>query len=327
MSENGSLGAHAPADSAAEWLLRRQAGDPVETLPEFRAWHDSDAAHAAAWHDALRVWDSFDEAPDLLMTGMRQAALTARPQRRIVPAAWWTLGAAAAAAAAVVLLMPGPLRPWSAPDDKPLTTLAFATAAARQDVVLPDGTHIALDSNTALTATLYPHRRDIRLNRGQAYFDVTHDDARPLTVGAMGGSVTDLGTRFNVLARPRGMQVLLIEGALAVADGEHRVQLAPGDSYDTSPGARAIEHPDAHALLAWRDGYLEFSGEPLGQAVAAMNRYAVHPITLADPAIARLPSLAGRFKTDDTLQFAQALADIYSLKLVHRPGGAIELRR
>lgn len=327
---SGTLPTNYPgaADAAADWLLRRQAGDDIERMAEFQAWLDADDAHCAAWQHALSVWGSFDEAPDLLLAGMRHAALAARPDRRIARSGWWAIGSAAAAAVVALAVHAGFAGwPGAGSAEKPSAMLAFTTAAERKEVTLPDGSRVSLDSGTALTAALYRSHRDIRLAHGQAYFAVTHDGSRPLTVTAMGSSVTDIGTEFNVSAEPGGMQVLLIAGAVAVADGDHKLQLAPGESYDSSPGSKRIEHPDSHALLAWRDGYLEFTGEPLGQAVAEMNRYAIHPIVLRDPSIARLPSVAGRFKTGDTAQFAQALADIYGLKLVHLANGAIELRR
>jgi transmembrane sensor len=318
------------AEAATHWLLRREAGEAVERMPEFQAWLDQAEAHRTAWHDARAVWDSFDEEPDLLLTGMRQAALAARPERRAGRGLWWMVGSAAAAAAAVVITVQAGYRarPIAPQAERPQATLAFATAPGdRQDVSLPDGTRVTLDGGTALTAAFYASHREVALTRGQAYFNVVHDPARPFTVRAMGSTITDIGTEFDVLARPQGMQVLLVQGAVAVADGDRRLNLVPGQSYDSSPGARRIERPDALALLAWRNGYIEFTGEPLGQAVAAMNRYAVHPIVVTDPTIASLPSVSGRFKVGDTVHFAEALADLYGLKLVHLPNGAIALRR
>jgi transmembrane sensor len=319
------------ASAAADWFLRQQMGEAVENDPAFRVWLAEADAHRIAWQNACDAWASFDEEPDMLLAGIRQAALQARPPRRIARPVLWGVGSAVAAGvAALIAFQPGLFHMPAAPDgtDRPIARLAYDTPAdARRDVTLPDGSHITLDRDTAMTATLYQRHREIALTRGQAYFAVAHDAARPFTVTAGGSKVTALGTEFDVLTQPQGMQVLLVSGRVAVADGDHNLKLAPGEGYDSTPGVRHVTRPDMAARLAWRDGYVEFSGEPLGRAVVEMNHGAAHHIVMHDKGIADLPMVTGRFKAGDTERFARALADIYGLTVLHRPDGTIELRR
>ena len=47
------------------------------------------------------------------------------------------------------------------------------------------------------------NRRDVHLTRGEAYFEVVHNKARPFTVYANNYVVRDIGTAFDVhLSKP-----------------------------------------------------------------------------------------------------------------------------
>ncbi len=328
-----------PDAAAAEWLLRQSAGVDLAADPGFSAWLDASPGHRAAWEKADRLWRGFDEEPDLLLSAMRQVALAARahpgedeetempPERHGRSPGIW---AAAAAAILAVGIGGAWQRGWlSTPVAAPeIAGARFASPPGRGATIrLADGSRVTLDSDSAGTARLSARRREVALVRGQAYFEVAHDAARPFTVSAAGSSITDIGTEFDILIKPDGMRVLLIKGKVAVTDKDVRVTLQPGQGYDSAPSTRGLLHVgDVTQPLAWRTGYLEFHGETIGEAVAEMNRHARRRIVIADPSIARLP-VTGRFEAGATDRFAHALAEIYRLKVIGRPDGSIELRR
>ena len=331
-----------PDAAAAEWLSRRSAGVDLAADPGFAAWLAGSPEHLAAWEKAERLWQGFDEEPDLLLSAMRQVALAARgvpgeddaadeeempPERRGRSPTIW-----AAAAAAILAVGIGGAwqqgwlgKPMARPE---IAEAHFASPPDRRATLrLADGSRVTLDSDSAVTARLSAGRREVALLRGQAYFEVAHNAARPFTVSAAGSNVTDLGTEFDILIKPDGMRVLLVKGSIAVTDKDVRVTLQPGQGYDSAPSTRGLLHvDDVTPSLAWRTGYLEFHGETIGEAVAEMNRHSRRRIVIADPSIARLP-VTGRFEAGATDRFAQALAEIYGLRVIARPDGSIELRR
>src|SRR3546814_2068180 len=54
---------------------------------------------------------------------------------------------------------------------------------------------------------------DIEFRQGRAMFDVAHDASRPFVVDAGLGTVTALGTRFQVQRNEDRVSVTLLEGA------------------------------------------------------------------------------------------------------------------
>src|SRR3546814_10885657 len=90
---------------------------------------------------------------------------------------------------------------------------------------LPDGTRIILNTQTAVAVRYSRQRREIALQHGEAMFEVAHDAARPFVVATGDGSVTALGTRFQVRNEGAGAIVTLLEGSVEVRSEEHTSEL------------------------------------------------------------------------------------------------------
>jgi transmembrane sensor len=327
MTDLAHINTLSAGDAAALWLVKRDQGLDVAADAGFTAWLDVSPANRQAWIKAQALWDDFDGPEDVLIATLRQAALAARPERK-PPWVW-----AAAAAAAVAVMVAGGIG-WKATMVKPAAPSQAAgliAANAKPDdateigvqtaVTLPDGTEVMLDTNSALAVRYSPGHRVVRLLRGQAYFTVVHDAANPFVVAAGDRTVTDTGTEFAVTTAGNGLSVTLAKGSVVVGGkGEPRM-LKPGQQLLGTEGRDdAVSSVDLDQVLAWRTGFLEFRDEPLGQAVAEMNRYGV-PVIVPDPATAAL-RISGRFRAGDPTRFAQALAEIYPVRLTKGPGGA-----
>src|SRR3546814_5876232 len=70
--------------------------------------------------------------------------------------------------------------------------------AGRRVARLPDGSTVEMSGDSAIEVRYSKGRRDIRLMRGQALFEVTHNAARPFIVKAGKGEIRALGTAFDV---------------------------------------------------------------------------------------------------------------------------------
>ena len=96
--------------------------------------------------------------------------------------------------------------------------------------------------------------RRVLLERGEAYFEVAEDRARPFTVDLGLRSVTAVGTAFNVRKDPERFQVAVTDGAVAF----HGAERVHGHSRNRHghraswPGAGAAHRPDL-ALRPDRD--------------------------------------------------------------------------
>jgi transmembrane sensor len=322
-------------DAAALWLVRRDRGDAVEADPRFAAWLAGSAANRDAWAHAQSVWDDFDHVGgDPLLGALRRDALNARrPSRALLPLAL-------AAACAVAIIVPlgvvglkqitpdggaaGPLIAKTARADFATTT------GARASYTLPDGTQVMLDSHSALAIDFAHGRRAARLLYGQAWFSVAHDPAHPFVTEAGDRAITDLGTEFDLRLDGATVTVTLAKGSVSIAPakgGGPGIHLAPGQRLEAVPGRDDVVRPaDLDQTLAWQSGYLEFRDEPLGGAIAEMNRYGGPPVFLRDPTLADL-RVSGRFRTGDPVRFAHALEEIYPLRTTPRDDGGLDVSK
>jgi transmembrane sensor len=174
------------------------------------------------------------------------------------------------------------------------------------------------------------------MSRGQALFEVSHDSARPFTVEAADRQVTALGTIFEVRVDPGRVNVTLIRGKVVVdrspeANGgydETRIPptiLKPGQQFDAELGApQKVAAVDIDRQLLWRNGFVEFDDEPLGRAVAEINRYSARPIVLSNDGVAAL-HVSGLFRTGSPDQFVDAIEGLLPVDAKPNGQGGIEL--
>jgi transmembrane sensor len=85
-----------------------------------------------------------------------------------------------------------------------------------------------------------------------------------------------------------------------------------------------LRHEEAERRLAWRDGMVDFAGEPLSSAVSEINRHNNRRIVVDDPALASRP-VVGLFKANDPDGFATTVATALGARSVEQDD-AIHLR-
>lgn len=284
-----------------EVLARFLAGEsPAGEAGAVRAWLAEDPAR----HDVLRALDStlgrvaappadLDveaalrrvharmDAPETPVIAFRTPERTAEPVRRAAPAPRRTMPAPWLRAAAAVVLLLGAWFAWQAFRGGGSAPVAYSTAVGQRDSVrLPDGTRVILGPGSRLTlAAGYGERaRQVEL-RGEAMFDVPHDDARPFTVHAGGAWVRDIGTTFSVQAdSAAGVRVVVTAGAVAVRTtgrpGDDELVLRQGDRGMLSGGRMTAERAAATADdVAWTRGRLVFRDATIPQVSADLRRW------------------------------------------------------
>lgn len=159
-----------------------------------------------------------------------------------------------------------------------------ATKTAEQrKLTLADGTRIEMDADTALDVDFTDARRMVRLSRGRAFFDVAKD-ARPFVVGATGGTVTALGTRFVVHEWSGSVTVSVEESAVSVAAPTGPTATVNAGEYMiyNEKQAGTVTATNVDTEFAWRRGKLIFEDCPLRQVLADVNRYRRGTIRVTD---------------------------------------------
>lgn len=313
---------------AAVWFARRRDGAlaPGEEAA-FEQWRRQDEAHVRAYAETEHVWEQWRQLQSSArMREMTAAALKAtaprqRGRQRSLRPLLLAAGLAAIAVIGGIRLLPlFTLEP-------PSPSAAYATQLGEQRTEqLPDGTRIILNTQTALDVRYSRARREITLRHGEAMFEVAHDAKRPFVVTTGGGSVTALGTRFQVRHEGADAIVTLLEGSVEVARQAERKRLVPSEQarYGTGDAGIAVRRIDPAAATSWMQGRLDFSGLPLAEAVAEANRYSAVKLRLGDPRLASLP-VGGSFRAGDNAGIAEAFSTVFPVRVARSDAHEIVL--
>nr|WP_295107988.1 FecR domain-containing protein [uncultured Caulobacter sp.] len=303
-----------PDSAAALWFARLQGDDvPPRVRREFERWLKADARNMAAWDDLNRTWNgvaSLEDDP--AFAALRADALSAGDKRPYLNRR--TLGLAAAGlVAAVGGAIVG--KRWLGGDASPASPAeepVFSTAVGEHTTFrLADNSVVTLSTDSAVRVNHWSVERRLTLLRGQAFFQVAKDPARPFVVAAGDKRVTAIGTAFDVRMDPGKLSVTLVEGRVRIAgdapQGERRVEMSAGSRFVAAePADWAISTVDTAKESAWLKGRLVFDGEPLSAVVAEMNRFSERKLSLSDPALGATP-VSGVFRTGQIDAFVAAL--------------------
>jgi transmembrane sensor len=313
-------------EEAAAWFARRRDGacSPGEEAA-FETWRGRSDAHARAYAETERAWVQWKPLQNSArMRAMTAAAMTATaPRPRQAAGRRWRPLLAAASVAVIAVL--GGI--WLLPMMTSTPPVVYSTSLGEQRTEqLPDGTRIVLNTQTTLQVRYSRQRREVTLQHGEAMFEVAHDARHPFTVIAGDGSVTDLGTQFQVRNENGTATVTLLQGAVEVAAEDERKQLVPGEQarYGASTDGINVRQVDPAASTSWMRGRLDFSGLPLAQAVAEANRYSAIKLRLGDPKLASLP-VGGSFRTGDNAAIAAALSAVFPVRVARSDAHEIVL--
>jgi transmembrane sensor len=290
--------------NAAAWAVRVDAGSLDETQRrELEAWLAGDPRRRGAFLRAqvgLRLLDQGRVVSKVLPAPSAARAGRAPSMRAIPLRAGWAIAAVAAGVCAAVLMLP--------------SLDGFRTQVGEQRrVALEDGSVAMINTDSNVGVRLAKHQRRITLRRGEAWFQVAKDHARPFVVDAGTVHVRATGTAFSVRREEKGARVVVTEGqVLAWRDGASAPPLAISAGHEAfiavdTPQPTQAKPSRTEDVLAWRRGEIVLGGETIASAVNEFNRYNTRKIVLRDPAAGRR-TIVGYFLIDQPEQFALAAA-------------------
>jgi transmembrane sensor len=325
---------------ASRWLARLRAEpDSEDAVTDWLRWCEEDPGNAEAFERVQRLWRQMDQvsgdyraltaAEGKLATEV-PALLPVRRSRwskAVRPATWRIAAILVCAVGAVAVWQWGALR---------MAELPLGVSAPENRVAsLPDGSVVHLGAKTSVDVDFRGSERRLRMSLGEAYFKVRPDKHRPFIVRAGAIEVTAVGTAFDVKAEGGRTSVTVQEGVVAVvpdkagsgwvADTAWRVGPGYQFQYSERDGTAGLESVDTSAVLAWREGRLEYVNAPLTQVLADVNRYSRHPIDLPDSEVGQL-TFTGTVFTDSIEGWLQGLPAALPVRIERVAGGVIRIR-
>jgi len=289
--------------AASAWVVRVDRGLTEAERMALEKWLAADSRCTGALARAQATWVHADRAQVFRTSDKLRESPGARLWRRTIP---W------ASAAAVLLSVATTFWIWQG---YARTNPATAMGEIRQ-VPLADGSRLTLDERSRVSVQYETATRRVRLESGEALFEVAKDPKRPFVVQAGNIRVRAVGTAFVVSRHTDGdVEVTVSEGTVDIwretTSPEPAVRLAAGNRtlVTTETIAEPVKLTDAQLAraVAWSVKVIDLNGRTLGDAAAELNRYNRRTVVIADHRLAA-QTVVGRFQATDPMGFAAAAA-------------------
>ncbi|MBY8821225.1 FecR family protein [Sphingomonas colocasiae] len=304
-------------DRAAAFLIAQEEGNWSATdKAALDAWlAESDGNRAAYW----RLKHSWREADRIGALGPVVSEIV-EPR---APRRWWLPSAIAAS----LVLMVGAGYMIAHEPTPAIRTLAYETpVGGRRLIGMADGSRVQLNTASTVRTAVTDNAREVWLDKGEAYFEVSHREGRPFVVHAGDRQITVLGTKFSVRRDAGKVTVSVLEGRVRVdeVDGGRDMRsaiISRGDIAFAEGDATLVtarSEARVEGALAWRTGMLSFDQTSLSDVAAEFNRYNSKPMVVTD-ADAGAIRIGGLFPASKPEVFARLLRDAYGVKVTETP--------
>lgn len=279
-----------------ELILRSLQGrtTPEQEL-ELERWRSASPDHERQYQATVEVWQGTAPAEpasargptpslaELERRAQKKAALTPAARARVPLRA--QLGWAAVIVLALGIgLLAGQQMVHTPEAEAPQVSEVVTGPGELATTTLPDGSVIRLGPGTRVRTSMASAERWVEVD-GQVFLSISPDSTRPFHVRTGGGEATVLGTRFEVNARHDQMDLLVVEGAVAVRGGGDQVEVRAGERsrsrLDQPPQVEQVEN--AEELLGWMGAFVAFESTPLPRVARELERRMDISIRIMDP--------------------------------------------
>ena len=295
------------AEQAVSWFARLRAEDITnDEITRFTSWYQASLAHRQAYDEIVAFWDDADFVQALADCEQISQVIPLPPPR------FKHLKIATLALAACLVSVAVIYRPY-------LRCLGadYCTGVGEiRTVALADGSQITLNSDTAIRFDLRDDRRYVRLQHGEAFFDVSRNPQQPFLVDARFSTTRVLGTRFIVREEADRDSVTVISGLVEVSNDRQKTALLKANENITVNPEQTSDIRSVSAInaTAWLKGYASFDNVPLSKVIAEINRYRHGGILIKDKALKDL-KVSGRFDIIDTDKALEALQQTLPIRI------------
>ncbi len=330
------------------WLARLDREDELssEERERLKEWSARSPLHRETMRRFAKMWEQVNVLTEL-------AVPLARPRKTVWDIAeYWGLPRLARLAVASVVLIAVSIVVWNARNPMIDTNGFYATEIGEQEsTTLSDGSVVLLNTNTKIKVDYDSGFRDIYLLNGEAHFTVAENELQLFRVFAGSGRIDAVGTAFSVHLKDEIVDVVVTEGRVALASIAtpttvqtnsaggvaeipdvdkwvndlgtlHAGQVASikiftasrSNAVEALDNLRDVDRSNMSKRLAWTEGVLLFSGEPLSEVVKEISRYTTVNIEFSNPEVGAI-RIGGIFPVGETDTMFEALETAFGLRV------------
>ncbi len=359
-------------EEACEWVIRLEHGSLSETdTDQFLQWLDRSHRHREEFTELVALWgnmDSMSSLADVIPVDSHRSADSEPAASADSSPAWlatikgfldfgWGFKYPAAIATFAVISLVSILYVSDGQWANQLfggNANLYATHVGEQKIIgLPDGSTVNLNTNSEVEVVYSDRQRKIYLKRGEAHFAVQHNPQRPFVVYVGTGSVTAVGTAFNIEYNKGFVDVIVTDGVVEVesslaerqskgfsdspVDGstdpnqkivtKTRVKVGHKAVFDEIVrSVKVVDSKDIERELAWQAGNLIFEGDRLEDVIAEVTRYTKSRIVIHGAALRDL-QIGGSFKTGETDAMLDALQSSFGIAVTRMSDNLVVLSK
>lgn len=313
--------------NASEWLVAlMEEPDDMLLKQHFSDWLAASSANEADWAEIRHMYDVMGKVVPIYQqhwADLTDASRAKVPVSRIafktqrlfmvsrlfVRARYGFATGAALAACLVIFLLPQLFLRMQA-------DYATGTAVTRQ-ITLPDGSVLHLAPQSAVSLAFTPQTRQVKLLKGEAFFEIVHDSSRPFSVDAGKVRTTDIGTAFEVARDGGETDISVREGMVEVSgiqDADtHR--LGAGEWVRIgSTGVLGQGTARLAEIASWTHGQIIAQNQPTGAVVGQIQAYYHGFVFLRGASLAAQP-ITGVFNVNAPVEALKTIAQSQNARL------------
>ena len=223
-----------------------------------------------------------------------------------------------AAAGLAILIMLTVVSKWLL-NDEPIEPLVFKSKAKTEQTTLPDGSKVFMNKHSEIAYSINDKgERKVSL-KGEAFFEVKHDEKKPFVIQVNEVMIKDIGTAFNVKAVPENntVEVVVESGEVQFyTPANAGLSLVKGEKaiYEKNTGrfTKVLPTPTENTV-SYKSKQFEFKATLLKEVVDQLN--AVYPIkiVLQDKSLESM-RLSVSFNNEAPEDIIEIIADTFYLE-------------
>lgn len=192
----------------------------------------------------------------------------------------------------------------------------------RANIVLPDGTQVAINSESKLSYSPHSYNKKSRAVKleGEAYFEVTKDPDKQFIITTNDIQVTVLGTTFNLLSRNETptVELNLLTGLVlfhAIEAGtERELKSSQRAVLDKATGEITVTDITESHIAKWKIGELYFNNATLSHVIETIEKNYGLVIKIENASTFAEDLFSGTIPASNLLEALRIIEEAYHFK-------------